>query len=98
MSLSEGRGTTRPFEIWGAPGLDPWRVAGLVEPEALVGCHLRPYFFEPTFHKYAGRTCGGFMIHITEPQALRPVRLTLALLSAVARAHPGLWELRPAAL
>ena len=94
VSLSEGRGTTRPFEIWGAPGLDPWRVAKAVEPEAKAGCILRPYFFEPTFHKYAGQTCGGLMIHVTEPAKLRPVRLSLALLSAVARVHPGLWELR----
>ncbi len=94
VSLSEGRGTTRPFEIWGAPGLDPWQVAEKVEPKALDGCTLRPYFFEPTFHKYAGQTCGGFMIHVTRPEALRPVRMTLALLSAVARTHPGLWELR----
>ena len=94
-SLSEGRGTTRPFEIFGAPGLDPWAVAEEVEPNALAGARLRPLFFEPTFHKYAGQTCGGFQIHVTDADEFRPVRASLALLGAVNRVHPGLWSLRP---
>lgn len=94
-TLSEGRGTTRPFELCGAPGLDPWRVAELVEPDALAGARLRPLFFEPTFHKYSGQLCGGFQIHVSDPARYRPVRASLALLGAINRAHPGLWELRP---
>jgi uncharacterized protein YbbC (DUF1343 family) len=93
-SLSEGRGTTRPFEIFGAPGLDPWAVLGKIEQEALTGCVLQPYFFEPTFHKHAGKVCGGFIIHITQRRALKPLRLTLAVLSAISRAQPGMWSLR----
>ena len=97
-SLSEGRGTTRPFEIFGAPGLAPWAVAAEVEPGALAGAQLRPLFFEPTFHKYAGQTCGGFQIHVTDADQYRPVRASLALLGAINRTHPGLWELRETAL
>ena len=93
-SLSEGRGTTRPFEIFGAPGLDPWAVAGEVEQDALAGAGLRPLFFEPTFHKYAGQTCGGFQIHVTDPDRYKPLRASLALMGAVNRVHPGLWSLR----
>ncbi len=94
-TLSEGRGTTRPFEICGAPGLDPWAVLEALEPGGAQGCVIRPYFFEPTFHKHAGQTCGGFMLHVTERMAFRPVHTTLALLSAISRAQPGLWGLRP---
>ncbi|MCB2226813.1 MAG: DUF1343 domain-containing protein [Desulfarculaceae bacterium] len=93
-SLSEGRGTTRPFEIFGAPGLDPSAVMAALEPDALAGATLRPLFFEPTFHKFAGQVCGGFQIHLTDPAAYQPLRATLALLGAVNRAQPGLWSLR----
>ncbi len=94
-TLSEGRGTTRPFEISGAPGVDPWAVAEAVEEFALAGCRLRPLFFEPTFHKHAGSTCGGWQIHVSDPGRFRPLRLTCALLSAINRVHPGLWDFRP---
>lgn len=94
-TLSEGRGTTRPFETFGAPGLDPWAVREEVEPQALAGAFLRPLFFEPTFHKHAGTTCGGFMLHVTDPHAFRPVRASLAILGAINRVHPGLWDFRP---
>ncbi|MBI4799224.1 MAG: DUF1343 domain-containing protein [Desulfarculus sp.] len=94
-TLSEGRGTTRPFEVCGAPGIDPWAVAAAVEQEALAGAVLRSLFFEPTFHKFAGQTCGGWQIHVTDPASYRPLRLTCALLSAINRVHPGLWGFRP---
>ncbi len=95
VNLSEGRGTTRPFEICGGPGLDPWAVAEEVEPAALAGVHLRPLFFEPTFHKFAGQTIGGWQIHVIDPAVFRPLRLSLALLGAVVRTHPGALSLRP---
>lgn len=95
VTLSEGRGTTRPFEICGAPGIDPWAVLEAMEPYALAGAILRPLFFEPTFHKFAGRTCGGWQIHVTEPAVFRPLRLSCALMSAINRVHPGLWDFRP---
>ncbi|MCF8032455.1 MAG: DUF1343 domain-containing protein [Desulfarculaceae bacterium] len=93
-SLSEGRGTTRPFEIFGAPGLDPETVLDALEPGALDGAILRPLFFEPTFHKFSGQVCGGFQIHLDDPAAYQPLRASLALLGAMNRAQPGLWSLR----
>lgn len=94
-TLSEGRGTTRPFEIFGAPGLDPWAVLDCLENDAVAGAHLRPLFFEPTFHKYAGEVCGGFQMHVTDKDTFRPVMATCAILAAINRAQPGLWDLRP---
>jgi uncharacterized protein YbbC (DUF1343 family) len=70
-------------------------VAEAVEPYALAGAALRPLFFEPTFHKHAGLTCGGWQVHVTDPAAFRPVRLSCALMAAVNRVHPGLWDFRP---
>ena len=64
-NLSEGRGTTRPFELVGAPWLDPWRLARDLERERLPGARFRPVFFTPTFHKHAGRPCGGVQVHVT---------------------------------
>ncbi len=65
-NLSEGRGTTRPFEIVGAPWLDPWRLARDLERERLPGVRFRPLFFTPTFQKHAGRLCGGVQIHVVD--------------------------------
>jgi uncharacterized protein YbbC (DUF1343 family) len=65
-NLSEGRGTTRPFELVGAPWLDPWRLARDLENEGLPGARFRPACFTPTFQKHAGRTCGGVQVHVTD--------------------------------
>jgi uncharacterized protein YbbC (DUF1343 family) len=82
-NLSEGRGTTRPFELFGAPFVDPEalveRLEGVLDP----GVRIRPCHFEPTFQKHAGRVCGGGQIHVLDPQAFRPVRTAVAILSAV---------------
>ena len=95
-SLSEGRGTTRPFELFGAPGLRPELVLAELKKEtsALPGVFLRPVYYEPTFHKYAGETCGGFQLHVVDAEAFRPLQTTLAILGAINRAQPGLWSLR----
>jgi uncharacterized protein YbbC (DUF1343 family) len=85
-NLSEGRGTTRPFELWGAPWLDPARI-----PDALwrgPGYVLREVAFQPTFHKWAGETVRGFQVHLTDAAAFRPVATATALLAAVRRNHP----------
>lgn len=65
-NLSEGRGTTRPFELVGAPWLDPWALARDLTRERLPGVLFRPVFFTPTFHKHAGRPCGGVQVHVTD--------------------------------
>ena len=65
-NLSEGRGTTRPFEFVGAPWLDPWALARALNGEALPGVVFRPAFFTPTFQKHAGKPCGGVQVHVTD--------------------------------
>ena len=70
-TLSEGRGTTRPLEVFGAPDLEARRAArrrcaGWL-PVGLAGCRLRTCWFEPTFHKHAGRLCAGVQIHVEDP-------------------------------
>lgn len=81
-NLSEGRGTTRPFELVGAPFLDPVRFAEALRAEALDGVAFRATSFCPTFQKHAGHSCGGVMIHVTDRAAFRPVRTGVALLRA----------------
>jgi uncharacterized protein YbbC (DUF1343 family) len=94
-TLSEGRGTTRPLELLGAPDLDGSRLLQRMQrlaPQWLDGCRLRPCWFEPTFHKHVGRLCGGFQIHLDDPaydhRAFRPWRL-------IALAFKAIRELRP---
>jgi uncharacterized protein YbbC (DUF1343 family) len=83
-SLSEGRGTTRPFEIWGAPGIDGEVLAARCAAAARMGgARLRPLTFEPTFHKHARTPCGGVQVHEAAPGALRSYALYARLLFAV---------------
>jgi len=86
-NLSEGRGTTKPFEIFGAPFLDPAAVRRRFERRRLPGLVLREHTFEPTFHKWAGEACRGFQLHITDPATYRPYLTTLALLQDVIAVH-----------
>jgi uncharacterized protein YbbC (DUF1343 family) len=77
-NLSEGRGTTRPFEIWGAPWLDGHRLAEALAAEKLPGVRFRPCAFTPTWDKHRGTRCHGVQIHVTDPRAIEPVRLGAA--------------------
>ncbi len=100
-TLSEGRGTTRPLELFGAPDIDARRVMaemqGLV-PDWLAGCRLRDCWFEPTFQKHTGALCNGVQIHTEDPgydhQAFRPWRLQALAFKAVRRLYPDypLWR------
>ena len=83
-NLSEGRGTTRPFEIVGAPWIDGARLAHDLQALSLPGFRARPLTFLPTFQKHAGHLCGGVQIHVTEARTFRPMATYLALM---ARAH-----------
>jgi uncharacterized protein YbbC (DUF1343 family) len=83
--LSEGRGTTRPFELWGAPGLD---VGPLLELD-LHGATLRPVEFTPTFQKHAGRSCSGVQVHVTDPWVFRPYEAYLRMLAAMLPSLPA---------
>ena len=78
-SISEGRGTTRPFELVGVPGIPAEPFADSMNAQNLAGVHFRPAVFEPTFHKHAGRTCGGCQIHVLDRDAFRPVLTGVAL-------------------
>jgi uncharacterized protein YbbC (DUF1343 family) len=91
-TLSEGRGTTRPLELLGAPEIDPAALLSEMQalaPQWLRGCHLRTCWFEPTFHKHAGRLCAGIQIHVDDPaydhEAFRPWRLVALALKALRR-------------
>lgn len=81
-NVSEGRGTTKPFEIVGAPWVDPEAFASRMNRLDLPGACFRPALFEPTFHKHAGTPCGGCQIHVTDRHAFRPVETGVALLQA----------------
>src|SRR2546427_6984299 len=83
-NLSEGRGTTRPFEWIGAPYLDGHRYADALNALGLPGVHFRPARFAPTFHKWAGRLCDGVQVHVTDRARFKPFLAGLALI-AVAR-------------
>ena len=86
-NISEGRGTTLPFELAGAPFIDPLQVVNKLSGLDLPGCVLRPLVFEPTSGKWAGQACSGFHIHVTDTQAFRSYRLSLALYQALFRLY-----------
>jgi uncharacterized protein YbbC (DUF1343 family) len=76
-AASEGRGTTIPFEIYGAPRVDPFVLAERLSAIGLAGVRFRPQYFQPTFQKLAGRVCGGVQLHVTDREALQPYRAGL---------------------
>lgn len=87
-NLSEGRGTTRPFELVGAPYLDGRTWAEAAAPHAGPGVFLRPTAIKPMFQKHAGKTCGALQVHVTDRAAVRSVRLTCALMAAARALAP----------
>jgi uncharacterized protein YbbC (DUF1343 family) len=80
--LSEGRGTTRPFELIGAPYIEADAYARRLTAHGFPGVHFRPGGFQPTFQKHAGRTCGGVQVHVTEREAFEPVIVGIAAVKA----------------
>ena len=100
-TLSEGRGTTRPLELFGAPDLEPRKLLADMQqlaPHWLQGCRLRECWFEPTFHKHAGRLCAGVQIHVEDEaydhEAFRPWRLMALAFKALRLQRPDyeLWR------
>jgi len=87
-NLSEGRGTTRPFELWGAPFLEPARIKARLAEIPLSGVIFREASFEPTFHKWAGALCRGFQLHVTDRLTYKPYFTTLALLGVIRELYP----------
>ena len=86
-NVSEGRGTTQPFEIIGSPFIDPFKIIG--ELKDIPGMILRPLGFEPCFNKWQGSLCRGFQLHVTHPQAFKPLQTSLQLIRAVLKYHPA---------
>ena len=101
-TLSEGRGTTRPLELFGAPGIDTRRLLAdmrALAPDWLRGCVLRECWFEPTFHKHVGQLCAGVQIHVEDPThydhaAFQPWRLQALAFKALRLQQPDypLWR------
>ncbi|NDG84937.1 MAG: DUF1343 domain-containing protein, partial [Proteobacteria bacterium] len=94
-TLSEGRGTTRPLEGFGAPDIDGQKVLNemnRLEPAWLRGCILRPYYFEPTFYKHKEKLCSGIQIHVDQagydPAAFKPYRLQALAFKAIRNLYP----------
>jgi uncharacterized protein YbbC (DUF1343 family) len=100
-TLSEGRGTTRPLELFGAPDLEPGKLAAKMAslaPQWMGGCRLRACWFEPTFHKHVGKLCAGLQIHVDDPaydhDGFRPWRLLALAFKALRALRPEyeLWR------
>jgi uncharacterized protein YbbC (DUF1343 family) len=87
-NVSEGRGTTRPFELLGAPWVQPEPFVDGLNDRRLPGVRFRPALFEPTFHKHAKTPCGGCQIHVTDRAAFLPVETGVALIEAFRDAAP----------
>jgi uncharacterized protein YbbC (DUF1343 family) len=97
--LSEGRGTTLPFEQIGAPFIDPHKLVARLETDShlLPGVFFRPQYFKPMFQKHAGEVCAGLQLHITDRDQFKPLLTTLALLRAIAEIYPDQlqWKTEP---
>ena len=100
-TLSEGRGTTRPLELFGAPDMPAdalLRTMRQLAPQWLAGCRLRSCWFEPTFHKHSGQLCAGIQLHVDDPaydhEAFRPWRLQALAFKALRTLRPDypLWR------
>lgn len=94
-NVSEGRGTTRPFEFFGAPFIDPNKIRSALNNTPVPGAVLRPVAFEPTSNKWKGVLCKGFQIHVTEPRRFQPFQTSLMLLRAVICEHPDQFKWKP---
>lgn len=91
-NVSEGRGTTQPFELFGAPYIEPDRVLDAINLENMDGAVLRVVEFEPTSNKWQGEICRGFQLHIKDPARFKPYRAGLALLQAILKCHADRFE------
>ena len=94
-NISEGRGTTRPFEYFGAPFIEPAEVKEHLRGVSLPGVNLLEVSFRPTFQKWAGEVCRGFFLQVSDREAFRPYRTTLVLLQALLELYPGKFQWKP---
>jgi uncharacterized protein YbbC (DUF1343 family) len=87
-NVSEGRGTTRPFELIGAPFVEPTRLAQRLNSLGLKGVRFREAWFTPTFEDFAGELCGGVQVHVTDRNTFEPVRTGLTMLKTLCEMYP----------
>jgi uncharacterized protein YbbC (DUF1343 family) len=88
LNLSEGRGTTLPFELFGAPFINPEKLRKNLEKRKIPGCAFRAHNFIPTFHKFEGELCNGFQLHVTNIKTFKPVGTALELFDAIIETTP----------
>jgi len=94
-NISEGRGTSQPFELFGAPFIEPDAVLDQLAPHDLAGVVFRPIAFEPTANKWKNELCRGFQLHVTDPGRYAPYRTSLCVLSALHRLYPEQLRWKP---
>ena len=90
--LSEGRGTTKPFELNGAPFIDPYEWAATLDEYNFPGVTFRPCYFQPTFQKWARQTCGGVQLHVTDREAFTPVIVGIAMVKTAHDLYPDKFQ------
>jgi uncharacterized protein YbbC (DUF1343 family) len=91
-NISEGRGTTRPFEIFGAPFIDAEQLCNELNALKLPGVFFRQNYFQPTFQKFSGELCGGAQIHVTDRNAFQPFRVGVEIINYVRKTYPEHFE------
>ncbi len=91
-NVSEGRGTTRPFELFGAPWIDGWELAQKLNSLNLPGVIFREAWFTPTFSKYQGQRCGGCQLHVVDRGAFQPFLTSLWIIKTVREMYPDKFE------
>jgi uncharacterized protein YbbC (DUF1343 family) len=87
-NISEGRGTTRPFEIFGAPWMDSFQFSKIMNDKNLHGVVFRPFQFQPTFNKYSDELCEGCYIHVTDRKSFKPFLMAITLITEVRKQYP----------
>jgi len=93
-NVSEGRGTTRPFETFGAPWVVPNQLTQALQKRSITGADFRPTYFIPTFNKYRGQLCGGVQIYVTNRRKFKPVLTGLEIIRTLIRLYPGKFQWR----
>ncbi|PYI91013.1 MAG: DUF1343 domain-containing protein [Verrucomicrobia bacterium] len=91
-NISEGRGTTRPFEIFGAPWIDPDLIANELNRRRVPGVQCREIFFQPTFHKFASELCGGAQIHVTDRDSFQPFATGIEVIRCIRRMYANYFQ------
>jgi uncharacterized protein YbbC (DUF1343 family) len=89
LNLSEGRGTTIPFELFGAPFIDSEKLKKNLDSRKIAGCVFRPHNFIPTFNKFKGENCNGMQIHVTDINNFKPVLTALEIFDAIIETSPA---------